>query len=325
MPKRARSRVATAAGPAHELDGAAEGDEIEILWRHSLWYRAIVLETRNAGKQPAQVRFRYVGHSSRSKGAWISAADPNVRYVTTEANRWQRHLSSFGRVDGHVEQDEWMVEKILEDRGEHDAKEYLVRWAGWTSEYDAWRSADDVSDDLVVAYQAERDRQRLAAEKAERDERALYAAEAIALLQARLAAKLMKQRKSAAATTILRLDLCEEWKLRAIHEYLETRVPDGDVFSGHLTAIKRTVGASGRPFADATDLVGAGRGERSGPFDFWLVEVMVEAVRRARVHRSRPSSVSHSPVNNLSCNVHTKSGELVLTSPSSECDRVLCA
>ena len=145
-----------------------------------------------------------------------------------------------------------MVEKILEDRGEHDAKEYLVRWAGWTSEYDAWRSADDVSDDLVVAYQAERDRQRLAAEKAERDERALYAAEAIALLQARLAAKLMKQRKSAAATTILRLDLCEEWKLRAIHEYLETRVPDGDVFSGHLTAIKRTVGASGRSkFVDA--------------------------------------------------------------------------
>jgi len=69
MPKRARARAVTAAVPAHELDVAAEGDEIEILCRGNMWYRARVLEVRKAAGQPAHVRFRYAGHSCKSKGA----------------------------------------------------------------------------------------------------------------------------------------------------------------------------------------------------------------------------------------------------------------
>lgn len=169
-----------------------------------------------------------------------------MRYATTEANQWQRHLSHFGRADGHLAEDEWAVEKILDERGEDDEKEYLVRWVGWTSAHDAWLPVDDVSGDLVVAYHAERDRERLVAEKEERDERSSYAAEAIACLRSRLIEALLKQKKSAATSTILRLELCEEWKFKAVLEHLESLVPDGDAFADHLTAIERTAGASGR-------------------------------------------------------------------------------
>jgi len=42
------------------------------------------------------------------------------------------------------EEDEWEIEKLIDRRRKKNRIEYLVRWKGWSSEYDEWKTVDQL-------------------------------------------------------------------------------------------------------------------------------------------------------------------------------------
>ena len=42
------------------------------------------------------------------------------------------------------EEDEWEIEKLIDRRRKRNCLEYLVRWKGWSSEYDEWKAVDQL-------------------------------------------------------------------------------------------------------------------------------------------------------------------------------------
>jgi len=42
------------------------------------------------------------------------------------------------------EEDEWEIEKLIDRRRKRNRLEYLVRWKGWSSEYDEWKTVDQL-------------------------------------------------------------------------------------------------------------------------------------------------------------------------------------
>ena len=251
MPSRRRAPRAQPTQPTFELDGAEAGQEIEVFWKEN-WWKATVLGKRQPdAQQPTELNFRWAGRSKKSKGAWIAVNDPKVRWLTSDANRWEHHVANFDHAAGHVDEDVWEVEAIIAERGDGDAKQYLIRWHGWPPEddkcHDTWEPASSILDiSLVHAFETERDAERLAAEKAERDERARYAELAIRRLRGLLLAKLRKAKETKPKHVVVPYGLCEYWKLMAIREHLVSLLPEGDHIGDHLTEIAQVKGASGR-------------------------------------------------------------------------------
>jgi len=44
----------------------------------------------------------------------------------------------------HDEEDEWDIEKLIDRRRKRNRLVYLVRWKGWSSEYDEWNTVDQL-------------------------------------------------------------------------------------------------------------------------------------------------------------------------------------
>ena len=57
---------------------------------------------------------------------------------TRELREPEKHVDLFETDDGHVEDDMWLVDHIVEERGVGRSKEYLLRWKGeeWGPEWD---------------------------------------------------------------------------------------------------------------------------------------------------------------------------------------------
>src|SRR5213080_2293891 len=55
---------------------------------------------------------------------------------------------------GPVEDDRWEVEKVLEFRTHPrtGAKQYKVRWQGWTKEHDQWINKEDLDSELIETF-----------------------------------------------------------------------------------------------------------------------------------------------------------------------------
>ena len=221
--RRGSPAAATASGGPPDLSAAEVGDKIEVQHTDQRWYPAKVIAKRSVANAATQLRYRYDGHRNTNPGKWISITEPNVRSVTTDDNRLQRLYG--GCIDGHVEEDVWCVDSILDERGDGESKEYLVHWAGWDGSHDSWESQDSILDESVIAdFIAARDAAARAAEKAARAaraaERAPYAATAIKKLRRKLLVALRKQKNSAKFKTIAQLEICDEWLLLAIHDFL---------------------------------------------------------------------------------------------------------
>jgi hypothetical protein len=52
------------------------------------------------------------------------------------------------------EEDEWEIEKLIDRRLKRNRLEYLVRWKGWSSEYDEWKTVDQLQNarQLMIEY-----------------------------------------------------------------------------------------------------------------------------------------------------------------------------
>ena len=193
----ARAPTASSTAELHHL-----GSRIEIYYaKKNLWYGADVLEVKSVRGQYSRLRARYDGWRKASKGFWVTADPALVRSETTDANREQRQLAGFTDRTGHIDEDVWEVERLVEARGTGDATEYLVHWRGWAASHDSWEPADAIVDAALIAeFTARRDAERqqaeaaaraerAAAEAAQRAERAAYAADWIKLLRRQLVAR----------------------------------------------------------------------------------------------------------------------------------------
>ena len=114
--RRGSPAAATASGGPPDLSAAEVGDKIEVQHTDQRWYPAKVIAKRSVANAVTQLRYRYDGHRKTNPGKWISITEPNVRSVTTDDNRLQRLYG--GCIDGHVEEDVWCVDSILDERGD---------------------------------------------------------------------------------------------------------------------------------------------------------------------------------------------------------------
>ena len=213
------------------------------------FYTATIIAVKEAdGDKPRMLKYLYDGHKKPSAARWISVADPTVRYETTDENAEEHHKSAFQCSDGHVHDDLWLVEKLLEERGEGAAKEYLVRCTQpWTSDDDSWEPAQSIEDPTLISeFEAERDRERLEAEAEERRERARYVADTVERLRKKLRLKLESSKKAQPEMIIVRMEMGEEWKLLGLYEHALSLLLDGEDPANHLRAVEQYEGQSGR-------------------------------------------------------------------------------
>ena len=111
------------------------GDEILVRSNHD-WWAAFVVRKRNRVDGQDEVQYRWKGRKTARPGAWLLATDPAVRVLTSA----RTYMSNWVGQVGHCGRDQWVVEQLLEERGEGDEKQYLVRWHEWSSSDDTWIS-----------------------------------------------------------------------------------------------------------------------------------------------------------------------------------------
>ena len=179
----------------------------------------------------------------------------------------QAYMGNWQESTGHIDNDMFEAERILDERGEGEEKEYLVHWVGWSAEHDSWEPAAHILDpQLLAAFDASRVEREAAAEAArraaraaaaaaqreaeaeKREERAGYARVFIDGVRSKLLEILRHAPQKKATRRSLLCTLCEDWKFLALHEYLESLVPEGEDVSQHLTPRRQTKGARGAAY-----------------------------------------------------------------------------
>ena len=93
----------------------------------SWWVTDIIGEREKRGAREVRVHFR----GERSKGN-----DRRLPEDSEELRAHQDYLDHFDRLDGHQADDEWEVERIVEQRRRGKRIEFKVRWAGWDETHD---------------------------------------------------------------------------------------------------------------------------------------------------------------------------------------------
>ena len=70
------------------------------------------------------------------------------RVLPGAPERW-RDVEGF-TIEGHIEEDVWEVEEIVDVRVRKKRKEYRVRWEGWVAKDDTWEPAKDILDRSLI-------------------------------------------------------------------------------------------------------------------------------------------------------------------------------
>ena len=87
---------------------------------------------------PSKYRVHNVFHSSLLKTS--NESDPEAFPNRSIINTQPPVVKSIN--DG---EDEWEIEKLVAKRKRRNRIEYLVRWKGWSSEYDEWKTVDQLN------------------------------------------------------------------------------------------------------------------------------------------------------------------------------------
>ena len=90
----------------------------------------VTLASSGAGAFDLRYHFKGAKSTRHDAYAWLTEVNANtLRPETTTDNVQDRYLANYGCIDGYLEEDEWEIEIITDERGEGPNKEYLVRWA----------------------------------------------------------------------------------------------------------------------------------------------------------------------------------------------------
>ena len=88
------------------------------------------MRKRARGRGQCEVQYRWKNRKTARNKAWLLTTDPALRVPTSAS----AIMKSWKGKQGHIRRDEYEVEELLDERGEGDEKEYLVRWQGWSAE-----------------------------------------------------------------------------------------------------------------------------------------------------------------------------------------------
>jgi hypothetical protein len=223
------------------------GDSVERYWaKQNFWWRAKIIAERLAVRPGHSRRERQVLiHIDNEKGdrndAWLPIS-------TKELREPEKHVDHFQTDAGHVEDDMWLVDHIVEERGVGKSKEYLLRWQDWGPEWDEWRKAAVVCDILIAEWQAAQTVAEDAALRFESDEDRRCAIEhaesTIRLTAYELVDKLRRTKDRAARRVLLKIKAGDAWLFNALYEYFADGLPAHQLHE-YLTPPRQTVGVRG--------------------------------------------------------------------------------
>ena len=246
MTSRKRSAAPTV---AHDF---SVGDAILVSHSDKDWWAAVVVRKRDRAPGQCEVQYRWQGRKAARNDAWLLTTDPALRVPDSAS----AIMKSWKGKQGHLRRDEYEVE----ERGEDDARQYLVRWSGWSALHDSWEPAESILDEQLIAdFKATRDTRaaqraqdgqsakraaQTAAQQEERRQRGLFAKHFIDYMRSKTLAELSREALTAraAAHVLFSPERCADWEFKALYE-----CPDGEPKAQHLTEYKQTKGSRGAP------------------------------------------------------------------------------
>ena len=102
-------------------------DTVERYWaKNGKWYvgsitKEQMVDVGRGRRRQRQLLIHFDNEKTKRNDAWLPARSKELRLHT-------EYLESFANLDGHLEDDQWEVERILDARGRRKTKEYLVCW-----------------------------------------------------------------------------------------------------------------------------------------------------------------------------------------------------
>ena len=128
-----------------------KGQRVRARDRCGVWYDARIV-TFDHPEQPAEVKVHYLGWNS-STDEWIALADERILKEFDELPDEKPYSWDMeeGLVD--LEDMQYEVERIMRKKSTRDGDvKYLIRWKGYSSAYDSWEAAEDVSEEAIEEF-----------------------------------------------------------------------------------------------------------------------------------------------------------------------------
>ena len=233
------------------------GDKCLVRHTDQHWWQAEVVRKRVREDGQEELQWKWSGRKTARPNAWKAASDPMIRALPSSIS----YMKSWNSKQGHVGRDRWIAASLLAEEGEGDSRRFLVRWRGWSSAYDSWEPAAHIIDaQLIEAFEADKTQQAAdaaaactAAQAAEmeekRRERAQYARNFIQAVREKTLAELERPalKEKAAAHALFPGENCADWEFKALHEWLQDQVPEGEDVKAHLSDLVQTRGSRGAP------------------------------------------------------------------------------
>ena len=217
---------------------------VERYWRkNQTWFAATVIKERRVtvgSKQERQVCVHFLNEKTPRNDAWLPVRTKDLR-------ERKEYLESFSSLEGHVSDDMWDVERIIDERGSGKNKLYLVRWAGYGPEYNSWLPTRDVEWSLIDAWEAKKVADVEAAARFSDEERVYSKAHGRAIIEhvaLLLIDKLRRTHGKAKRKAIVKWRPCDAWFFDALYEYLIDGIP-ADEIDDYVSRPRQKVGASG--------------------------------------------------------------------------------
>ena len=220
----------------------------------SVWFVAEVIGVRSVApegciRKRREVLVHFLNEKTEKNDAWLPV-------VSSELRESKQYLDTFEDHTGHLEDDQWLVERIVAERGVGKSKEYEVKWEGWGRRGQHVATAvHHIGDYHIAEWEARVAAAADAATRFQSEEARFWAREhaqtPIRILADTLVDKLERAPDRAARRMLFQCP-CDEWLFSAFFEHLAEGLPASEL-NEYVTPPKQTVGVRGTTEAVAYD------------------------------------------------------------------------
>ena len=135
-----------------ELLDVHERERIQAQDRKGYWLDGIVQAKQSRdddGDKKQEVLVHFVGYKQR-QDEWIEIGVGRLLALGDDTGALLDE--EFQNTVGHVEEDQFEVDKILKVRSRAGQFQFLIRWKGYSAEDDLWVDEDDVEPTSVAEF-----------------------------------------------------------------------------------------------------------------------------------------------------------------------------